>query len=75
MAGASADLLTATSPAVENLWMTRENLVGNLMTQIFLSRDRASIGANPDCGRRLRASLRLIGRDDRVKSPALLTDW
>jgi hypothetical protein len=36
MAGASADLLTAPSPAVEKLWMTRENLVGNLMTQIFL---------------------------------------
>jgi hypothetical protein len=38
---------TASSPAVENLWMGRENLVGNLLTQIFLSRDRLTIGAQP----------------------------
>jgi hypothetical protein len=49
--------------------------VGNLMTKFFLWRDRATIEANPGCGRRLRASLRLIGHDDRVKSPTLLTDW
>jgi hypothetical protein len=59
---------------VENLWMGRENLVGNLLTQIFLSQDQPTIGPDRQCGRSLRRSLRLIGRDDRVKSPPLLTE-
>lgn len=54
--------------------MTRENLVGNLLTHIFLSADPPTIDPNPQCGRRLRGSLRLIGGDDGVKSPTLLTD-
>src|SRR5688572_14303402 len=66
---------TAPSPAVEKLWMDREYLVGNLLTQIFLLRDQPMIVAGRSCGQRLRASLRLIVRDDRVKSPTLLTVW
>jgi hypothetical protein len=30
---------------VEKLWMGRENLVGNLLTQIFLLRDQTVIAA------------------------------
>jgi hypothetical protein len=37
---------------VENLLMTRENLVGNLLTHIFLLPDPPTIDPNPQCGRR-----------------------